>query len=88
MSSSGLYSAVMAVLLGILVAVGFLLTRYRDRLNKTFGPRKSALRSSVDLAPGVKLMVAEIDGMKVVCGLNKTGISALQVVGPADKEQA
>lgn len=78
----------MAVLLGILVAVGFLLTRYRDRLNKAFGPTKSAIRSSVDLAPGVKLIVAEVDGMKVVCGVNKAGISALQIVGPADKEQA
>ena len=88
MTSASLYSAVMAILLCVLVGVGFVLTRYRDRLAQTFKTGKSALKTSVDLAPGVRLVVAEIDGLKVVCGLNKSGISALQVVGPADKDPA
>ena len=86
MSSSGLYSAVMAVLLCILVGVGFLLSRYRDRLNGAFGGGPKAIKKSVDVMPGVKLAVVEIDGMKVVCGMNKSGITALQVVGPADQD--
>ena len=86
MSSSGLYSAVMAVLLCILVGVGFLLSRYRDRLNNAFGSGPQAIKKSVDVMPGVKLAVVEIDGMKVVCGMNKSGITALQVLGSADQE--
>jgi hypothetical protein len=77
----------MAVLLCILVGVGFLLTRYRDRLNSAFGTGPKAIKKSVDVVPGVKLAVVEIDGMTVVCGLNKSGITALQVVGPTDRDR-
>jgi hypothetical protein len=76
----------MAVLLCILVGVGFLLSRYRDRLNNAFGSGPQAIKKSVDVMPGVKLAVVEIDGMKVVCGMNKSGITALQVLGSADQE--
>ena len=78
----------MAILLGVLVAVGFLLTRYRDRLNAGFGTRAKTIKTTVDVAPGVQLAIVEIDGLKVICGLNKTGITALHVVGPADGEKA
>ena len=87
MSSSGLYSVVMAALLCVLVGVGLLLSRYRDRLNKAFGPTQKGFKTSVDVAPGVKLAIVEIDGLNVVCGLNKTGITALHVVGPADGDK-
>jgi hypothetical protein len=87
-SSSGLYSAVMAVLLGVLVGVGILLSRYRDRLHNAFGPQTKTFKKTVDVAPGVKLVVAEIDGMKVICGLNKTGITAMQIIGPAHGDQS
>ncbi len=88
MTSAGLYSAVMAVLLCVLVGVGFLLTRYRDRLHNAFGSAPKALKKSIDIAPGVKLAVVEIDGMKVICGLNKSGITALQVIGASDQDYA
>ena len=88
MSSSGLYSAVMAVLLCVLVGVGFLLSRYRERLNNAFGTGPKAIKKTVDVLPGVKLAVVEIDGMTVLCGLNKSGITALQVVGTADQDHA
>ena len=86
MSASGLYSAVMAILLCVLVGVGFLLSRYRDRLHQSFGTAPKSLKKSVHVAPGVQLAVVEIDGMKVICGLSKSGITALQIVGPADKD--
>jgi hypothetical protein len=77
----------MAVLLCVLVGVGFVLTRFRDKLNTAFSAQPKGFKKTVDVAPGVKLAVAEIDGMKVVCGINKTGITALQVVGPASGDQ-
>jgi hypothetical protein len=76
----------MAVLLCILVGVGFLLSRYSDRLNNAFGSGPKAIKKSVDVVPGVKMAVIEIDGMKVICGLNKSGITALQVVGTANQD--
>ena len=73
----------MTVLLGVLVGVGYLLSRYRDRLNSYFAPGARSPRATVDVAPGARLTVVEIDGMTVVCGINRTGITALQVVRTA-----
>jgi flagellar biogenesis protein FliO len=84
----GAYSIMMTVLLGVLVGVGFLLSRYRDRLNSYFGPRARITRASVDVAPGARLTVVEIDGMTVVCGINRSGITALQVVQAAPHGRA
>ena len=88
MTTLGAYSVMMIVLLGILIGVGFLLSRYRDRLNSYFGPRARITRASVDVAPGARLTVVEIDGMTVVCGINRSGITALQVVPTAPNGRA
>ena len=88
MTTLGAYSIMMTVLLGVLIGVGFLLSRYRDRLNSYFGPRARITRASVDVAPGARLTVVEIDGMTVVCGINRSGITALQVVQAAPHGRA
>ncbi len=80
MNNLGAYSITMAVLLGSLIGVALLLKRYRDRLHTYFGARHGVSRAMIDIAPGARLMVVEIDGITVVCGLNKSGITALQVV--------
>ena len=80
MNNLGAYSITMAVLLGLLIGVALLLRRYRDRLHSYFGARHGVSRAMIDIAPGARLIVVEIDGLTVVCGLNKTGITALQVV--------
>lgn len=80
MSGGAAYSAVMAVLLCTLVVVGYVLLRYRDRLQRVFGPPQKGLRSYVDVAPGARLAIVEIDGLKIVCALGKTGITALQII--------
>jgi len=74
------YSITMVLLLGGLIGVAILLGRYRDRLNAYFGTSSRVSRANVELAPGARIMVVEIDGMTIVCGLNKSGITALQVV--------
>lgn len=78
----GSYVIMMTVLLGVLIGVGMLLSRYRDRLNSYFGSRSRVTRASIDIAPGARLTVVEIDGMTVVCGISRSGITALQVVAP------
>jgi flagellar biogenesis protein FliO len=76
----GAYSVSMAILLGGLIGVALLLARYRDRLHSYFGARLSVARKSVEVAPGARIMVVEIDGLTVVCGVNKTGVTTLQVI--------
>lgn len=83
MTTIGAYSVMMTVLLGVLIGVGYFLSRYRDRLNSYFGPNVGSTRTTVDVAPGVRLTVVEIDGMTVLCGINRSGITALQVVRTA-----
>lgn len=80
MINLGAYSITMVLLLGGLIGLALLLSRYRDRLHSRFGARFPFSRANLEIAPGVRIMVVEIDGMTVVCGLNKTGICALQVV--------
>lgn len=88
MNNLGAYSITMVVLLGCLIGVAILLARYRDRLNAYFGVRPRISRANIELAPGARIMVVEIDGMTVVCGLNKSGITALQVVQGAPHRSA
>ena len=88
MNNLGAYSITMTLLLGGLIGVALLLARYRDRLNTYFGARPHNSRANIELAPGARIMVVEIDGMTVVCGLNKTGITALQVVQGAPDRSA
>ena len=80
MNNLGAYSITMVVLLGFLIGCALLLARYRDRLLARFGARPKVFRASVEVAPGARLMVVDIEGMTVVCGLNKSGITALHVL--------
>ena len=84
MTNLGAYSITMVVLLGGLIGLAMVLARYRDRLNARFGVRTPISRANLEIAPGARIMVVEIDGMTVVCGLNKTGVTALQVVNRAE----
>jgi len=76
----GAYSITMALVLGCAIGLAILLGRYRDRLHSYFGARTPISRVNLEIAPGARIIVVEVDGMTVVCGLNKTGISALHVV--------
>lgn len=80
MSNLGAYSITMIALLGLLIGASLLLTRFRDRLNARFGASARLLRASVEVSPGARLIVVDVEGMTVVCGLSKAGITALHVV--------
>ena len=88
MNNIGAYSIMMTLLLGGLIGLAMLLARYRDRLHAYFGARSRIARANIEIAPGARLMVVEIDGLTVVCGLNKSGITALQVVQDAPNGRA
>ncbi len=83
MTSTALSSALMTLVIGVLIGAGILLARKRDALQSLFGAAKGPYKAVVDLAPGVRLAVVELDGMTIVCGIGKSGITALQVVDHA-----
>lgn len=87
MTPSTAYIATMIVLLVVAMVIGLLLMRYRDRLHSAFGNQNKRVKAWVDVAPGARLMIVEIDGHRVLCGLGKDGIRCMQVLGSADAGQ-
>ena len=83
MNTLGTYSITMVTLLCGLVFTAVLLARYRDRLNALFGAKSEVSRKIIDVAPGARIVLVQIEGMTVICGINKTGVTALHVVHPA-----
>jgi hypothetical protein len=66
-----------------LAVLSFVLLRWRDRLGRRFLPGGIAMRASADLGAGARLVVVEIDGVKVLVGLDRNGVQAMQPIGPA-----
>ncbi|MBU3730121.1 MAG: hypothetical protein FGM26_01080 [Beijerinckiaceae bacterium] len=79
MNQSLTYLLSTGVFVGGLAVVAFFLMRYRDRLQMKFG-MQGAVRQIVQIAPQARLALVEIDGMKVLCGLGRDGITALEIV--------
>ena len=86
MTPSTSYMTTMVVLLFVAVVVGVLLMRYRDKLHGAFGQRNQRIKTWADIAPGARLVVVEIDGQRVLCGLGKDGIRCMQVIGAAEAD--
>ncbi len=66
-----------------LAGLAFVLLRWRDRFTGRFMPGGIALRASADLGAGGRLVVVEIDGVKVLVGLGRNGVQAIHALGPA-----
>jgi len=81
------YIATMVALLIVAIVVGLVLMRYRDRLHRAFGQRNQPIKAWTDVAPGARLVVVEIDGQRVLCGLGKDGIRCMQIIGAAQADQ-
>lgn len=70
--SSGLF-------VGGLAIVALFLLRYREKLQSKFGTQ-GAVKSVVQVAPHARLALVELNGMTVLCGLGRDGITALEIV--------
>lgn len=66
-----------------LAALAFLLLKWRDRLTRRFTPGGIAVRATADFGSGARLVVVEIDGTRVLVGLDRNGVQAMQPIGPA-----
>jgi len=83
---SAAYIATMVTLLAVAAVVSLVLMRYRDKLHGAFGQRNQRIKTWADIAPGARLVVVEIDGQRVLCGLGKDGIRCMQVIGAAEAD--
>lgn len=82
MTQSLTYLLSTGLFVGGLAVVAFFLMRYRDRLQAKFGLQGS-VRQVVQVAPNARLALVDIDGMKVLCGLGRDGITTLEIVSRA-----
>ncbi len=69
-----------------LLAVAFVLMRFRDKLNRRFVSGVIAVRATADLGSGARLAVVEVDGLRVLCGLDRSGVQTMQVLSKATEE--
>ena len=87
MSSAAASYLETALVLIILLASTLALLAYRNRLYGRAGGKNSLTRASVPIAPGVSLSIVELDGLTIVYAMNKTGVTAMQIVEPSAKGQ-
>ncbi len=79
MNQSLTYLLSTGVFVGGLVIVALILLRYREKLQAKFGVQ-SGLKSVVQVAPNARLALVDIEGMTVLCGLGRDGITSLAIV--------
>lgn len=79
MTQSLTYLLSTGMFVGGLAIVALFLLRYRERLQAKFGTQ-GGVKSMVQIAPNARLALVEIDGMTVLCGLGREGVTALEIV--------
>lgn len=79
MTHSLTYLLSTGLFVGGLAVVALFLMRYRDRLSAKFGTQ-GHVRAIVPVAPNARLALVEMEGMTILCGLGRDGITALEIV--------
>ena len=73
-----------ALLLVTMILVAWALIRKRNMIHARFG-KPDGMRQIVEIGGGMRIAVVEIHGQRVACAIGKYGITAMQVLGEADK---
>ena len=68
------------ILLGGLVAAAILLRQYRDRLNIALVKGPITIKGTANLGDGSRLILIEIDGQNILCGVGRHGIGAITIL--------
>lgn len=87
MTHSLTYLLSTGLFVGGLAVVALFLMRYREKLHTKFGVQ-GGVRQIVQIAPHARLAVVEIEGMTVLCGLSREGITTLEIVNPVPEAQS
>ena len=87
MTHSLTYLLSTGLFVGGLAIVAFFLMRYREKLQAIFGVQ-GGVRQIVQIAPHARLALVDIEGMTVLCGLGREGITTLEIVRRTSETQS
>jgi len=76
------------VVLGGLAAAAVYLRAQRDRLTRHFGQGPMSIKGTLHLGDGSRLLLVDIAGTTLACGVGRNGVSAMQIIGTSNKEVA
>ena len=68
------------LLLGGLSAAAWYLRRHRDHLARHFNQGPIAVRGVLNIGDGSRLVLVEVKGVEVLCGIGRNGVSAMQII--------
>jgi hypothetical protein len=68
------------IVLGGLAAAAVFLRTYRDRLTRHFGQGPIQIKGSVHLGDGSRLVLVDIDGTRLACGVGRNGVGAIEII--------
>jgi len=78
---SNLASLLLALMvLGGLVAAAVFLRAYRDRLTRHFSQGPIQVKGSVHLGDGSRLVLVDIEGTRLACGVGRNGVGAIEII--------
>jgi flagellar biogenesis protein FliO len=68
------------LLIGGLAAAALFLRAYRDRLAKHFVKGPIRVEGMVHLGDGSRLVLVDIEGTRLACGVGRHGVGAMQII--------
>ena len=68
------------IVLGGLAAAAVFLRAYRDRLTRHFGQGPIQVKGSVHLGDGSRLVLVDIEGTRLACGVGRNGVGAIEII--------
>ena len=71
------------LLLGGLSTAAWFLRRHRDRLAGHFHQGPIAVRGILNIGDGSRLVLVEVKGVEVLCGIGRNGVGAMQIIDKA-----
>ena len=74
------------IVLGGLAAAAVFLRTYRDRLTRHFGQGPIQVKGSVHLGDGSRLVLVDIDGTRLACGVGRNGVGAIEIIPQKNTE--
>jgi flagellar biogenesis protein FliO len=84
---SNLVSLILAfTVLGGLAAAAIFLRSYRDRLTRHFGQGPMKVKGSLHLGDGSRLVLVDVEGTMMACGVGRNGVGASTIIRPKGNE--
>jgi flagellar biogenesis protein FliO len=69
------------IVIGGLALAAVFLRSYRDRLTRHFVKGPIRVEGMVNLGDGSRLILVDIEGTRLVCGVGRQGVGAMHIIG-------